>query len=430
MDDHSPYVKASFYTSFFEPSKKKKLLQFTGLPVSPINHTFLQTPLWLTKPTLPSTPKSEKKPSKKQSNSGTLKQSIYVLPKSPSNVSIYLQVPQFRSLSFFLCSGHVSPLVENWLCNPMNNLKKAASVPLSQGHDPHHNSSSLLNILPSVPNTEPQRSSLSVAKRDYSMVRGSNLSSVTVHIQEHIMKFEYAHVPSSFTIVCVTYHLGHVSLSVYQIESLNILLSSHALNSFLIRCQLQPKHPVTIHQFELYRHHRLPLLMICDFEYNSRDHLADVQIDSSLLVMDMYHNTVRRPSILHIEEVSMDTTQSSIQHCIEEGEHQMVHKEDMPTADFVHYEELYQEDDDDDDTEFGFYSSSEEFSLIDEDDRDQDPQNDVHENAYERAQSALLRLAQDTLQYIHSSSQGALTEGLNNLEHKLYDYCRNRASTA
>jgi hypothetical protein len=407
MNEHSPYVKASFYSSFFDPSEKKKLSRFSGLPVSPINHGFLQTPLWLSKPTF-STPK---KPPQKQSNSAALQQAIYILPKSPSNVSIYLQVPQFRSMSFLLRCGHVSRLVENWLCNPMDQLKKAASVPLSQDH--RRESSSLLSILPSSFSSDAasQSGSLSVIKRTCSNHLSSSL---TVHIQERTLEFEYTHVPSSLTIVCVTYHLGHVSLSVNQVESLDILLSSHALNSFLIKCQLQLNHPVTIHQTEQY--YRSPLPMICDFEYNN--------LENPSIVMDtQVSNTLFRHSPLYIEEISIDTTQSTIRRCIEDGEHHMVDKEDMPTTGFMHYQETYQEEDDDE--ESGLYSSSEEFSLIDEDDHDQDLQDDIYyEDAYERAQAALLRLAQDTLQYIQSSSQGALAEGLNSLEQKLYDYCR------
>jgi hypothetical protein len=391
MNDHSPYVKASFYTSFFDPSQKKKLPRFTGLPVSPINRTFLQTPLWLNKSSTP-TP-------------AALQQAVYILPKSPSNVSIYLQVPQFRSMALFLRCGHVSQLVENWLCNPMDQLKKkAASVPLSQDH--HRNTSSL-NSLPS----SSLQSNLSVVKRDSTMMmrrRNSNLiSSMTVYIQEHIMEFEYTHVPSSYTIVCVTYHLGHISLSVYQVESLDILLSLQALNSFLIKCQLQPEHPVTIHSY------RPSLPMICDFEHNPPENPP--------LLLDMPKPIFPRLSTLRIEEVSLDTTEASI--CIEEG---LVDKQDMPTAGFVHYQDMYQEDDDDDDEESGLYSSSEEFSLIDDD--DQDLQEDIYEDPYERAQAALLRLAQDTLQYIQSSSQGAFTEELNSLQSKLYDYCQRQTS--
>ncbi|KAK4510536.1 ATP-binding cassette transporter snq2 [Mucor velutinosus] len=411
------FSTASFYTSFL--SDKGESNSFGH------HRQFLQSPLW--KP-ISSTHQPAKEDEKKQATAvarqaakNALQQAIYILPKSPSHVSIYLQLPKFRSLSVLMRCGHVSQLVENWLCNPMEQLKRNAEknqhyrLHQQRPNRPRRTSSSApLCIMPS--STTSEAGLLPVVSHENAVVPAyrKHESTVSVHFQipheqqEH-MEIRYANVPCLFTVVCVTYHCGTVSLSVNQIDSLDFLLSPNTMNPFLVQCNLVPQHPVTVHQLvpsssSVYHQQ----LQICDFEDVSSQQTKEcpaIEEDSN----EFYLNPEPRIRELH-------TT-------IQEDDEALDHQKTLlqtPAVELLHYKEtlLYQQENDDDEAS-GMFTSDEDFSLIDEEDDIPEDGSNYH---YHKARSALLELVQDTLQYIESSG-GALTDELNNLAPKLFDYC-------
>lgn len=427
MNNHNnklSFSTASFYTSFL-PNKDN---------ISFGNHRqFLQSPLWqpISNIHKPIDNKSDKKKHQLSAAAkNTLHQAIYILPKSPSHVSIYLQLPKFRSLSVLMRCGHVSQLVENWLCNPMEQLKRNTekNQQYTMNHEQHHrrrSSSSPLCIMSSSSSTTTTNEAgpLSVVNHKNALIPSYrkyddiSLSSVFVHFQishekQEQMKIRYANVPCLFTVVCVTYNCGTVSLSVNQIDSLDFLLSPNTMNPFLVQCDLVPQHPVTVHQLvpsssSVYHQQ----LQICDFESNLPQHEEEskvAQMDSH----ELYDCTISKtePWIkeLHAAAPIIEKEDLSDQKAMEQA----------PVVELLHYKEtlLYQQEDDDE--ESGMFTSDEDFSLIDEDDMTEYDDN-YH---YFKAKAALLELVQDTLRYIQSNG-GALTDELNNLKPKLYDYC-------
>ncbi|KAF1803107.1 hypothetical protein V8B55DRAFT_1502493 [Mucor lusitanicus] len=430
------FSTASFYTSFL--SNKR------GDP-SPFGHhrQFLQSPLWKPisnthQPVVAN--EDETKPSTtaistKEAAKKALQQAIYILPKSPSHVSIYLQLPKFRSLSVLMRCGHVSQLVENWLCNPMEQLKRNAEK--NQHYRLHHrpnrprrtsSSSAPLCIMSS--STASEAGPLPVVSHEKAVVPAyrKHESTVSVHFQmpreqqEH-MEIRYANVPCLFTVVCVTYHCGSVSLSVNQIDSLDFLLSPNTMNPFLVQCNLVPQHPVTVHQLvpsssSVYHQQ----LQICDFQdtpsLQTEDYCPDIGEDSHEFV---YLNPEPRIKAFHATAPTMIQDDDGNED--EELNHQKTSTQTPDVVELLHYNEtlLYQQENDDDE-ESGMFTSDEDFSLI-EDEEDEDmPAEDDSDYHYHKARSALLELVQDTLQYIQSSG-GALTDELNNLTPKLYGYC-------
>lgn len=347
----SSFNTASFFT-LFTCNKRPSL----GLPTSPINHSFLQSPLWNNK-----LPQQKKK--KQQ-----IQQAIYVLPKSPSNVSIYLQLPAFRSLSVLMRCGHVSRLVENWLCNPMEQLRRAASKQS--------------NIMSASDKEEEDTGTLSVVNNNSLVPYHSNTLFIhfqTGQQQSEPMKIHYNSIPCLFTIVCVTYHCGSVSISINQIESLDFL-SLNKMNPFLVKCDLKPNHPVTIHQLTP---HVVP--PICDYAANNST-IETIEKDPLVI----RHHSEPLPYILQDMYLNKNNELEVVV--------QLMHMKESI---------LYEEEDDDDDE-----SSSEEYSILDDLDTEEEEEEDT-----------LLRLVQDTLEYIQSSG-GAFTEELNNLQYKLYNYNR------
>ncbi|KAI8067217.1 hypothetical protein BDF21DRAFT_426061 [Thamnidium elegans] len=387
------FTASSFFTSFKSNQTKPNF----GLP---IGLQFLKSPSWqvvTTKNPSTTTAKSKK--------DDIIQQAMYILPKSPSHTSIYLQLPKFRSLSVFLRCGHVSQLVENWLRNPMDHLKMQTYYQLSSGM--------------SLPGTErslvPYRSSL-----------------LSIHFQlEHqiqTMKIVYDHLPCLFTIVCVTYNCGSVSLSIRQIESLDFLLSATTMDPFLVQCDLLPNHPVDIHRlrepslFSLpsdYADHppslaeefAVPPLLICDAAIEEDEQC------SSVVEFAQDENTI----VLYKENIDIDTgvmirNPDQLYSLDEEEEIRKFYFSN--DSEYIHLKEtiLYHQEEDDD--ESCLYSSSEEYSILDDLDTDQEE----HQER-DPAQVALLNLVRDTLEYIQSSG-GAYSDELNKLEYKLYNYSR------
>ncbi|CAO3635848.1 unnamed protein product [Mucor hiemalis] len=418
MTVNSSTATASFFTSFNSNKRRPSL----GLPTSPLNRSFLQSPLWntITTTTKPIDKSSKKKQGKQPQQQQQIQQAIYVLPKSPSNVSIYLQLPAFRSLSVMMRCGHVSRLVENWLCNPMDQLKRNAERAYQQQNKDKRitrKRSSSLCIMPA--NNEeivPSKSTPLVRQTHTPVVNNSlvryqkntyqPLSSLFIHFQagqqSQPMEIQYNHVPCLFTVVCVTYHCGSVSVSINQIESLDFLSSSSRMNPFLVKCDLHPNHPVTIHQLTS----SYPLPQICDYAAATVEEVVEM---SPLTVEAIENSTTFYP-----EQVTICRPEKDPSYFVESPEKPLKHSE------LIHMQELYGEEDDDD--ESCLYSSSEEFSVLDDLDTEEDEP--TEENA---AQAALLRLVQDTLEYIQSS-RGAVSDELNQLEYKLYNYSRTHSS--
>lgn len=370
INHHTPFVAASFFTSF----ERKKVL---GLPT--INqHSFLQSPSW---------PERKKKE--------TIQQAMYILPKSPSTASIYLQLPKFRSLSVFLRCGHLSQLVENWLCNPMEHLKRTTYQ---------------RRIMPQV-------GTVSVKNHETSIVP---YKSLFIHFQnnQQTQTMEVKHVPCLFTVVCVTYDCGSVSLSVNQIDSLEFLVSTATMDPFLVKCNLLPNHPITIHHIDEaggVMHTSLPL--ICDY---ASDDSSDIMYSSSICEYSSEDEQVLTTEQSEIEDNFNIVIESPV---MIDSHPVVLDNQDLKLNDkvakFMHLNEpiLYHQEEDDDDS--CIYSSSEEYSVLG--DVDTEEEEDDH------AQNALLRLVQDTLEYIHSSGR-AYSDELNNLEYKLYNY--NRAASS
>lgn len=368
LNNHSPFVAASFFTSF---ARKKAL----GLPT--FNQSFLQSPSW---------PQQKKKK--------VIQQAMYILPKSPSTASIYLQLPKFRSLSVFLRCGHISQLVENWLCNPMEQLKKTNYQ---------------RRIMPQV-------GTLSVINHDTSLVPYKPLLIHFQHNQQtQVMEIKY--VPCLFTVVCVTYDCGSVSLSVNQIDSLDFLLSAATMDPFLVKCNLLPNHPVTIHHIDEagVMHTSLPLICdyvsdessdtmqnssICDYSSSEEELLTDQSV-----IKDDVNVVIEDPVLIHNQPFLLENEETKLNDKVIE---------------FMHLNDpiLYHHEEDDD--ESCLYSSSEEYSVLEDIDTEEEEEED-------NAQNALLRLVQDTLEYIHSSGR-AYSDELNNLEYKLYNYSRTASS--
>ncbi|KAL9546458.1 hypothetical protein MBANPS3_006659, partial [Mucor bainieri] len=439
----------SFYTSFLPNNSNKR----ESDPFGGHHRQFLQSPLWK-KPIISSThpPPVHNEDKKKQATTTTiskqavkkaLQQAIYILPKSPSHVSIYLQLPKFRSLSVLMRCGHVSQLVENWLCNPMEQLKRNAEK--NQQYRMHHqqqqqppnrprrtSSSAPLCIMPSSTTATNEAGPLPVASYEQVVVPAyrKHESTVSVHFQipheqqEH-MEIRYANVPCLFTVVCVTYHCGSVSLSVNQIDSLDFLLSPNTMNPFLVQCNLVPQHPVTVHQLvpsscsSVYHQQ----LQICDFQDISSQQaqqecpVANGNDDTNAL----YPLPEPRIKEIHATARALQEEDNNVDN--EENLHYQKTLTETPAVELLHYKEtlLYQQENDDDDEESGMFTSDEDFSLIGEDDEDLLPEDDGNYQ-YRKARSALLELVQDTLQYIQSSG-GALTDELNDLTPKLFNYC-------
>lgn len=437
MTVNSSVATASFFTSFNSNKRRPSL----GLPTSPLNRSFLQSPLWntittTTKPTEKKTNSSKKKQGKQPQQQQQLQQAIYVLPKSPSNVSIYLQLPTFRSLSVMMRCGHVSRLVENWLCNPMDQLKRNAERAYQQQQQQQQQnkekritrkrSSSLCimpaaaqqDALPSASSSTPLVRQNSTPVVNDSLVRYQKnpyqpISSLFIHFQtgqqSQPMEIQYNHVPCLFTIVCVTYHCGSVSVSINQIESLDFLSSTARMNPFLVKCDLLPNHPVTIHQ--LTSSYAVP--QICDYAATV---VEEIVPESLPVVETIENNTHPAPHLVDQQVTICRPEEEASSYFIESPE------KPLTPSQLMHLQERYHEEEEDDD-ESCLYSSSEEFSVLD--DLDTEGEEEVsEENA---AQAALLRLVQDTLEYIQSSG-GALSDELNQLEYKLYNYSRAHAS--
>ncbi|GAA5812240.1 hypothetical protein MFLAVUS_005690 [Mucor flavus] len=333
---------------------------------------------------------------------------MYILPKSPSHTSIFLQLPKFRSLSVFLCCGHVSELVENWLCNPMDHIERRSK--------PYYQLSSSLQM--SLPVTEmslvPYRSSL-----------------LSIHFQlEHqiqTMEIMYDHLPCLFTIVCVTYNCGSVSLSIRQMESLDFLLSATIMDPFLVQCDLLPNYPVDIHRlrepssFSLpsnYAEHppslaeefAVPPLLICD---------VVVKDEKCPLVVELTPD--EDAIVLYKEDVDINTSimihnPDQLYSLDEEEEIRKLYFSN--NSEYIHLKEkiLYQQEEDDD--ESCLYSSSEEYSVLGDHDTDQEEHQEE-----DAAQVALLNLVRDTLKYIQSNGR-AYSDELNRLQYKLHNYSR------
>ncbi|EPB87000.1 hypothetical protein HMPREF1544_06218 [Mucor circinelloides 1006PhL] len=419
------FSTASFYTSFL--SSKKEPNSFGS------HRQFLQSPLWkpISNTHKPVNDEGKKQPNEvaKKAVKNALQQAIYILPKSPSHVSIYLQLAKFRSLSVLMRCGHVSQLVENWLCNPMEQLKRNAEknqqyrMQQQPPNRPRRSSSSPLCIMPSPSSSlssTHEAGPLPVVHLENASTRlhREYESTVSVHFQipheqqEHI-KIRYANVPCLFTVVCVTYHCGTVSLSVNQIDSLDFLLSPNTMNPFLVQCNLVPQHPVTVHQLvpsssSVYHQQ----LQICDFENNAPQHQEDCPV-AQVNNNELYLNPEPRVRELHVPTIQDDDDDK-------EDLNHLKALNQAPVVELLHYKEtlLYQQESDDDE-ESGMFTSDEDFSLIEEED---DIPEDDREYHYHKAGSALLELVQDTLQYIQSSG-GALTDELNSLVPKLLDYC-------
>ncbi|KAG2214258.1 hypothetical protein INT47_000814 [Mucor saturninus] len=318
---------------------------------------------------------------------------MYILPKSPSTASIYLQLPKFRSLSVFLRCGHVSQLVENWLCNPMEQLKRTTFQ---------------RRIMPHV-------GTLSVTNHETSIVPYKPLF---IHFQnnQQTQMMEVKYVPCLFTVVCVTYDCGSVSLSVNQIDSLEFLASSATMDPFLVKCNLLPNHPVTIHHLDEAGIMHISLPLICDYA-------SDDTINNLLNTSTISEYSSEDEEVL-VDQAVTDDVSIMIEDPVLIDNHPVLLVNRDPTLDdkvveFMHLDEpiLYNQDDDDDDS--CLYSSSEEYSVLED--------LDTEEEEDEHARNDLLRLVQDTLEYIHSN-HGAYSDELNNLEYKLYQY--NRAATS
>jgi hypothetical protein len=429
MNNHNNkllFSSASFYTSFL-PNKDNK--SFGN------QRQFLQSPLWqsISNTHKPNNSKSDKtKHQLSDVAKNTLQQAIYILPKSPSHVSIYLQLPKFRSLSVLMRCGHVSQLVENWLCNPMEQLKRNAEK--NQQYTINHkqyrrrgSSSSPLCIMPSSSSTTTSEAGLlSVVNHKNALVSSYRkyddmfLSSVSVHFQipheqqEHL-KIQYANVPCLFTVVCVTYNCGTISLSVNQIDSLDFLLSPNTMNPFLVQCNLVPQHPVTVHQLvpsssSIYHQQ----LQICNFENNLPQHEEESKVTQMMDSNELCDCNISKTEPW-IKE--LHATVSTIQEEENLDDQKVITQ--TPIVELLHFKETLLYEQEDDDEESGMFTSDEDFSLIDEEDDMTEYDDNYH---YFKAKSALLELVQDTLKYIQSSG-GALTDELNNLKPKLYDYC-------
>lgn len=465
MTVNSSVATASFFTSFNSNKRRPSL----GLPTSPFNRSFLQSPLWNTITTTTTTTttttakpierKTSKKKQGKQSQQQQLQQAIYVLPKSPSNVSIYLQLPTFRSLSVMMRCGHVSRLVENWLCNPMEQLKRNAERAYQQQQQENkekriirkrssslclmpaaHGGDDTTLVTPSTSTSTPLVRQNSTPVVNNSLVRYQNnpyqpISSLFIHFQtgqqSQPMEIQYNHVPCLFTIVCVTYHCGSVSVSINQIESLDFLSSTARMNPFLVKCDLLPNHPVTIHQLTSSSSSTTTVPQICD--YAAAAAAAEVVVvvveEEEEIVPEI---TESSPVVEAIIE-STHLVEQQVRICgseEEEASSYLIRGPEKPLttpSELLHLQERYheEEEDDDDDDESCLYSSSEEFSIILDDLETEGEEDEVsEENA---AQAALLRLVQDTLEYIQSSG-GALSDELNQLEYKLYNYSRAHAT--
>ncbi|KAI8647150.1 hypothetical protein BD408DRAFT_167273 [Parasitella parasitica] len=315
--------------------------------------------------------------------------------------------------------GHVSQLVEKWLCDPMEQLKRNAkknhptTMLTPQPSPSRRGSSSPLCIMPSSSSsstTTNKAGPLSVVNHENTLAAScKSLHSLLVHFQlprgqQECMELRYAKVPCLFTVVCVVYHCGTVSLSVNQIESLDFLLSPSTMSSFLVQCNLVPQHPVIVHQLVPspgFAYHQQ--LQISDFENNVPQQICH-------LAMGHPHNDDSLNPEPWIKKLVCETA-------VKEKEETDYQKAPTDTSVFelLHYKEtlLYQQEDDEE--ESGMFTSDEDFSLIDEDDMTDD------DYVY-RGKSALLELVQNTLQYIESNG-GALTDELNDLVPKLYDYC-------
>ncbi|CEP07689.1 hypothetical protein [Parasitella parasitica] len=402
------FSTASFYTSFLPYTKDD----------GPFGNRrrFLQSSLLK-----PIGKKSDEKNPSNAVAKNTVQQAIYILPKPPSHVSIYLQLAKFRSLSVLMRCGHVSQLVENWLCDPMEQLKRKArknhtySTLNPQPSRSHRGSSSPLCIMPSSSSSTAtsEAGSLFVASHENALTPSCKpLHSIFVHFQlpheqqEHV-EIRYTNVPCLFTVVCVTYRCGTVSLSVNQIDSLDFLLLPGTMNSFLVQCNLVPQHPITVHQLvsspSSIHHQRL---QISDFENNVP------QQKHNLAQGHLQHYSISNPEP-RIKELLCGSAETVME---KQGADYQKSLAETPVVELLHYKEtlLYQQEDDDEES-VGMFTSDEDFSLIDEDDM-------TEEDYTYRAKSALLDLVQNTLQYIESNG-GALTDELNNLVPRLYDYC-------
>ncbi|GAA5803942.1 hypothetical protein HPULCUR_009427 [Helicostylum pulchrum] len=399
------FTASSFFTSFKNNQTKPNF----GLP---IGFPFLKSPSWqvvtIKNPSATTTTKTKTTAAAKNEKDDTIQQAMYILPKSTSRTSIYLQLPKFRSLSVFLRCGHASELVESWLRNPMDHIKRLSK--------PYH------QILPSL------QMSLPVTEMSLVPYRSSLLS---IHFQlEHqiqTMEIIYDNLPCLFTIVCVTYNCGSVSLSIRQMESLEFMLSATTMDPFLVQCDLLPNHPVDIHRlrepssFSLssdYADHPLSLseefavtpLLICDAVVEGEKHSSVVEFiqdeDAIVLYKEnvdtntgvMFHNPDQLYSLDEEEEIRKRYLSND--------------------SEYNHLKEaiLYRQEEDDD--ESCLYSSSEEYSVLDDLDTDQEE----HQER-DPAKVALLNLVRDTLEYIQSSDR-VYSDELNRLQYKLYDYSR------
>lgn len=426
LNQKPQFTAASFFTSFKNNEAKPKF----GIPIGLPSSSFLQSPSWQVVNTKqPST--TTNKNSKKQQNKALIQQAMYILPKSPSDTSIYLQLPKFGSLSVLLRCGHVSQLVENWLRNPMDQLKKNAK----QYYQPVSHQTTSLRIM------SPSSGTMSALATDEKSLVSFRSSLLSFHFQvDHdlqTMEIGYDYIPCLFTVVCVTYDCGSITLSINQIESLDFLLSATTMGPFLVKCDLSPSHPVDIHRLD----ETGPFPLLCDYA-NDEGYLSidEVKVPSPLLIcnnvypeqqctmssiIECTHNEKEETAIVLYDE-HFDLNRDVHSHNIEQpylSQQELEKSFVFNEAEYMHLKEtmLYNQEEEDD--ESCIYSSSEEYSVLGDHDTD-------HEE-YEKdmAQIAFFNLVRDTLEYIQSSG-GALSDELNNLEYKLYNYSRAAATSA
>jgi hypothetical protein len=439
-------TSASFFTSFSASSSKSKT--FSSAPAG--YHTFLQTPLlWQqrtnnTKSLLPpieaqavvtaqQNNKSYKnslstallKQQKEDATNAIIQQAMYILPKSPSNVFIHLQLPKFRSLSDFLRCDHVSQLVENWLCNPVEQLKRN-----SVGRRFQHDSRRL--IMPSYKEIDctlsgdEENNQLHVPA---TAITANNASKLFIHFQAieqqitETMEIQFNNVPCLFTVICVTYHCGgSVSLSVNQVESLDFFMNNH-FNPFSVKSDAEvPNRPVTVHPL-LFNGCHYSRQQICD--YAESDVFGVVSPSLAIVEQEAGENFVKLDSnnsiiqLSSIHDIDNQLNQVTIRHPEQEIKQDFINLppslRSSTVTEFVEYMHIketliYQQQEDDDESSYLLSSEEEE------------EEENVHTEEGDVAPSALLKLAQDTLEYIWKGN--ALSDELKGLERKLYEYCR------
>lgn len=502
----TPITTAAFFTSFRPLSSKSKT--FTSAPLG--FHTFLQMPLlWQQNSNNPSTTttyssiesskrKLEQKnkkattytaiiqynsqPAANNSSSAIIHQAaMYILLKSPSNVSIYLQLPKFRSLSVFLRNGHASSqLVENWLSfsNPMqqiikrNNAKKQLQIDTShimmppvlhelEGHPGVLSATPYYDIDDDDDNQQQQGQQQQLVPVN----NNTTVSKLFLHLQPRqekerteTMEIQYNHVPCMFTIVCVTYHCGgSVSLSINQVEAIDLYMNN-ASNCFLVKSGTAnvPNKPITVHPSSptiALLFYQQKQQRICD--YAEKDPAPVVSptaaVDETNLVVLPPDDDVEGPNLMFQVNVDVSVTFNYSQMVMEQQQakennasHWKKEEEEDVKRDFtspsdqlqyMHFNETILYHQEDDESSWLFSSSEEDdYSVIEEVVEEEEVETlptavekEEGQDSAAAARKALLKLAQETLVYIREGN--ALSSELNNLEYRLRNYCRAQDSS-